>query len=204
MTWLSDVRLRMAGRTRHCEAGWGLAMVSLLLLGSGPAPAAGREPDVTSAPSHATPMDRIDMANPQPGQDLVTPAVEPEKKFPFFYDSRISAQARTFYFYRDKFDDAISEAWTLGGSVAYASGYAADRLRIGAVGYTSQPLYAPEDRGGTGLLQPGQEGYTLLGQLYGEIKFSDRIFGAFGRKQYNTPYINMNDVRMTPNTFEGI
>ncbi|MGD8931552.1 MAG: OprD family outer membrane porin [Chromatiales bacterium] len=149
-------------------------------------------------------MDRIDMANPQPGQDLVTPAVEPEKKFPFLYDSRISAQARTFYFYRDKFDDAISEAWTLGGSVAYASGYAADRLRIGAVGYTSQPLYAPEDRGGTGLLQPGQEGYTLLGQLYGEIKFSDRIFGAFGRKQYNTPYINMNDVRMTPNTFEGI
>ena len=72
------------------------------------------------------------MANPQPGQALVTPAVEPEQKFPFFDDSRISAQARTFYFYRDRFDDSISEAWTLGGSVTYASGYAADRLRVGA------------------------------------------------------------------------
>ena len=39
------------------------------------------------------------------------------------------------------------------------------------------------------------------GVLGGEIKFTDRIFGAFGRKEYETPYINKNDTRMTPNTF---
>jgi hypothetical protein len=30
-------------------------------------------------------------------------------------------------------------------------------------GFTSQPIYAPEDRGGTGLLAPVQEGYSALG-----------------------------------------
>ena len=43
----------------------------------------------------------------------------------------------------------------------------------------------------------------MLGQLYGEFKFADKIFAAIGAKTYNTPYINANDVRMTPNTFEG-
>ena len=31
-----------------------------------------------------------------------------------------------------------------------------------------------------------------------------QLYGAFGRKEYDTPYINRNDVRMTPNTFEGV
>ncbi len=51
--------------------------------------------------------------------------------------------------------------------------------------------------------EPGQEGYTVLGQWYGEFKFTDKLSGAIGAKEYNTPYINKNDVRMTPNTFEG-
>ena len=71
------------------------------------------------------------------------------------------------------------------------------------MGYTSQPVYGPEDRDGSGLLQPGQGGYTVLGQAYAEVKFTDRIFGAVGLKEYNTPYVNKNDTRMTPNTFEG-
>ncbi len=38
----------------------------------------------------------------------------------------------------------------------------------------------------------------MLGQICGEFKFTDGIFGAFGSKEYETPYINKNDVRMTP------
>jgi hypothetical protein len=44
----------------------------------------------------------------------------------------------------------------------------------------------------------------VLGQAYGEVKFADRIFAAFGRKGYNTPYMNEYDTRMTPKTFEGV
>ncbi|HKQ24871.1 MAG TPA: OprD family outer membrane porin [Burkholderiales bacterium] len=202
MTSYKHVEVRTAPHLPRVAAVWPIATVSLFLLVGVASQAAGQQPPAESVEQGQTPMDEVELANPQPGQPLVP--VEPEKKSPFFDDSRISAQARTFYLYRDKYDDSISEAWAIGGSVTYTSGYLADVFRVGATAYTSQPLYAPDDRDGTLLLAPGQEGYTVLGQIYGEVKFSDRLFGAFGRKEYNTPYINKNDARMTPNTFEGV
>jgi len=153
-----------------------------------------------NAHGDGTPMDGLNMASPGADQ----PAAAPGGRAPFIEDSKFNAQLKTFYFNRDKYDNSHSEAWTLGGSVSWRSGYLAEFLRIGAVAYTSQPLYAPADRDGTLLLQPGQDGYTVLGQAYAEVRFTDRIFGALGRKEYNTPYMNNHDVRMTPNTFEGI
>jgi len=69
--------------------------------------------------------------------------------------------------------------------------------------YTSQRLYGPDDRDGALLLKPGQHGYTQVGQLYGRVKLIDDNFINIYRYEYNTPYINKNDNRMTPNTFEG-
>ncbi len=180
------------------------AMTFTLVMG-GVTPALGQSPTTESVEQGATPMDQIDMGSPHPQQPVFSTTAPPEvKSSPFINDSKFDAQFRTFYFNRDKYDNTRSEAWAIGGWLSYQSGYLADLLRIGAVGYTSQPLYAPDDRDGTLLLQPGQKGYTVLGQAYAEVKFSDQIFGAVGRKEYDTPYINKNDVRMTPNTFEGI
>lgn len=178
-------------------------VMSLMLLVGGMTPALGQGQSSASEQG-ATPMDQLDMASPQPGHTLLPPPAKPEEKSPFVHDSKFSAQLRSFYLDRKKYDGSYNEAWTLGGSITYQSGYIADLLRIGAVAYTSQPLYAPDGRDGTLLLKPGQDGYTVLGQVYGEMKLSDQIFAALGRKEYNTPYINANDVRMTPNTFEGI
>jgi hypothetical protein len=197
-----DVQGKSVRSVPHFAKARLIPLMSFILLAGGAPPVLGQQPPAESVEQGATPMDQIELANPQPGQPLVP--VEPEKKSPFFDDAKISAQARTFYLYRDKYDDSISEAWAIGGSVTYTSGYLADVFRVGAAAYTSQPLYAPDDRDGTLLLKPGQEGYTVLGQIYGEVKFTDQLFGAFGRKEYNTPYINKNDTRMTPNTFEGV
>ena len=202
MTLYNHVEARSVLRLPRVAAAWSIVVASLLLLAGSMTSALGQQLPAESVEQGATPMDQIELANPQPGQPLVP--VEPEKKSPFFDDAKISAQARTFYFYRDKYDDSVSEAWALGGSVTFQSGYVANRLRVGAAAYTSQPLYGPDDRDGTLLLAPGQEGYSVLGQIYGEVKFTDQLFGAFGRKEYNTPYINKNDARMTPNTFEGV
>jgi outer membrane porin, OprD family len=204
VTLYNHVEARSVLRLPRGAAGWSIAVASLLLLAGSMTSALGQQLPAESVEQGATPMDQIEMANPQPGQPLVPTPVEPEKKSPFFDDAKISAQARTYYFFRDKYDESISEAWAIGGSVTYTSGYLADRIRVGAVAYTSQPLYAPEDRDGTLLLKPGQEGYTVLGQIYGEVKLTDQLFGAFGRKEYNTPYLNQHDIRMTPNTFEGV
>ena len=184
---LSPSRLRVA------------VLLSLLLGGS--VTALGQEPLEQEATEQGhTEIDQINLANPE--GELVAPEASKETS-PFLRDTKWSAQIRSFYFDRDKYDDTTSAAWALGGSVTYLSGYLADFFRIGATGYTSQKLWGPEDKDGSGLLKPGQEGYTILGQLYGEFKFSDQIFGAIGAKSYNTPYLNANDVRMTPNTFEG-
>jgi hypothetical protein len=69
--------------------------------------------------------------------------------------------------------------------------------------YTSQRLYGPDDRDGTLLLKEGQHGYEVVGQLYGRVKLFENNFVNLYRYEYNTPYINKNDNRMTPNTFEG-
>ena len=122
---------------------------------------------------------------------------------PFFRDTNLHLNVRTYYFYRDQYDDSKSEAWAIGGSLSYRSGWFLDRFSLGTVLYTSQPLYAPEDRDGTELLKPGQQGYTVVGQLYGRVKLFEDNFINIYRYEYNTPFINRNEGRMTPNTFEA-
>ena len=155
-----------------------------------------------------TNMDQLELAEPGGGplglpQLGLPPEKTPWQNEPFFRDTTFGGQIRTFYFYRDKFDHSLSQAWATGGSLSYKSGYWADVFAVGAVGYTSQPFYAPEDRDGTLLLKPGQDGYTVLGQAYAEFKLGDKVFFDIGRKTYETPFMNSNDTRMTPNTFEG-
>jgi len=187
--------------------GWGwarsLTLIGVALLFGATTSAFGQAPASGSVEQGATPMDQIDLGLPYPGQQVFS-TPPPEVKSPFIDDAKFDVHLRTFYFNRDQYTNSRSEAWALGGWIGLQSGWLADLFRVGAVVYTSQPLYAPDDRDGTLLLKPGQDGYTVLGQLYGEFKFTDRIFGAVGRKAYDTPYINTDDVRMTPNTFEAI
>jgi len=119
-------------------------------------------------------------------------------------DTRFDFEARSYYFDRDKFDDTESQALALGGSVGVKTGYFRERFALGATGYTSQRLYGPQDKDGTLLLKPGQHGYTALGELYGEFLLNKDTRLSVGRRGFDTPYLNRNDGRMTPNTFEAI
>ena len=125
---------------------------------------------------------------------------------PFLRDTKFGLNIRTYYFFRDNYPDSSpqeNEAWALGGSIYYQSGWFLDHFGVGGVLYTSWPLYGPDDKDGTLLLKPGQEDYTVVGQLYGRVKLFEDNFINIYRYEYNTPYINKNDNRMTPNTFEG-
>ena len=42
-----------------------------------------------------------------------------------------------------------------------------------------------------------------MGQAYAEVKYWDQVLTA-GDSEYNTPYVNRQFNRMTPNTFEGV
>jgi hypothetical protein len=121
-----------------------------------------------------------------------------------FKDTKFEVNFRTFFLDRNKFDGLESEAWAIGGWAGLKTGYFLDHVAFGLTGYTSQPVYAPDSRDGTLLLATGQKGYTVLGEAYAEIRIIDGLTLSIGRKGYDTPFINRNDSRMTPNTFEAI
>jgi hypothetical protein len=131
-------------------------------------------------------------------------APEPVSEFQraFFDDATFTFHLRSYLL--DRYDDPGPDpaAWALGGWVGYETGWLGDVLKFGAVGYTSQPLWAPEDRDGTRLLLPDQEGYSVLGQAYAALKFEEQVLTLY-RQIVNQPEVNAQDSRMTPNTFEG-
>src|SRR6266513_2943615 len=121
-----------------------------------------------------------------------------------FKDTKFEFNLRTFYFDRSDFSGAEKQAWAIGGWVGVKTGYFLDHIAFGATLYTSNPIYAPDDRDGTTLLAPGQNGYTILGEFYAELRIVKDVGITVGAKSYDTPFINRNDIRMTPNTFEAI
>jgi len=201
--------MRRVGRS----GGWQRVAVAALLLHalpvqaqSAPAPVAddadaasddGAALVPTSTEQGQTPLD--ESFGPRDRRDWIR-----ETRRKAFQDTRFDVQARTFYLDRDKYDDTESSAWALGGSAGFKTGYFRDRFALGATGYTSQRLYGPDDKDGTLLLKPGQEGYTVLGEAYGEFLLNQDTRITAGRFGIDTPYINRNDARMTPNTFQAI
>lgn len=118
-----------------------------------------------------------------------------------FEDTVWKVQLRSYYLGRDKYDGTESEAWAIGGSAGFKTGYFRERYSFGATLYGSAPLYAPDEKDGTLLLKPGQEGYAVLGEAYGEMLFTQDVRMTLGARRFETPFINSNDSRMTPNTF---
>lgn len=126
----------------------------------------------------------------------------------FLRDSKVELNVRSYY--RDNVEAApakttVNEAWAGGGagSVHVESGRLADFVSGGMTLYNSFPIYAPYQYGNTQLLLPDQQGYTVVGELYGRLHFTDDIFFTAGRSIWNSPYVNAHDNRMTPNTFYG-
>ena len=122
---------------------------------------------------------------------------------PFVRDTELLFHVRTYYLLRDNADGPDNEAWAAGGWLRYRSGWLADTLQIGATVYTSWPLYAPADKDGTLLLAPGQDDYTVLGEAYVTLRYGDHRVTGY-RQEVDTSYVNRQDNRMTPNTFQGL
>ena len=183
-----------------------IALLSTLALAH-TATAAERELEQAPPPSSAneieTPLERAFLrpARKRPLFGKISEALD--KLPPFFAETQLDARFRTFYLRKDRTIDILSEAWAVGGSLYYASGWLADLFSVEAELFTSQPAVAPEGKGGTLLLAPVQNGYTVLG--IGNGKLRHRGVTLTGYRQYlGLPYVNRNDSRMTPNTFEAV
>ena len=195
-----------------------LALAGLLLA----AAAAGQTPVVDdthpkSTDKQAATVDASDAAQPavptstEQGQTLMDDSFEvphgeasvQEQRRQAFRDTDFYAQLRSYYFNSRNLNDTSNEAWALGGSGGFKTGYFRDFFAVGATAYTSQRLEGPLDKDGTKLLAPGQEGYSVIGEAYTELLLGDGIRGSIGLRGYDTPFIGRFDSRMTPNTFEA-
>jgi hypothetical protein len=123
---------------------------------------------------------------------------------PFLRDTDLTLHLRTYYFNQRNSSDTISEAWAGGGWLTYRSGWLLGTFQMGATVFTSIPLYAPDDRGGTDLLLPGQVGFIVPGVAYGALRYEEYALLTGYRQLVNQTYVNAQDNRMAPNTFEGV
>ncbi len=122
----------------------------------------------------------------------------------FLRDTTLTLHLRTFYFNGTQTKGTENEAWAGGGWLGYRSGWLLDTLAIGATLYGSAPIYAPADKDGTVLLAPGQEGYYVVGEAWGALRYEDYARLTGYRQLVDQGYINPSDIRMTPYTFEGV
>ncbi len=79
-------------------------------------------------------------------------------------------QPRVYYFDRHRENVFDSQALAYGGGLVYGSGWWRDRVKLNASLYTTQKAYGPDDKDGTLLLKPGQEGFWVLGEANVELK----------------------------------
>jgi hypothetical protein len=111
-------------------------------------------------------------------------------------------QLRTYYFEQENTSGGQSAAWALGGWAGLRSPWWGDLFQVGVMGYTSQKLYGPADKDGTKLLAPGQDPINVLGEAFGAVRIAGQTFAGY-RQLINRPFINPQDTRMLPNTFEA-
>ena len=121
----------------------------------------------------------------------------------FFDDATLTLHLRSYFFDMSHNGESNPAAWALGGWAGYQTGWIGDILQFGAVAYTSQPLWAPQDREGSLLLLPDQGGISALGQAYAALRYDDQVLTLY-RQMVNQPEVNPHDNRMIPNTFEGV
>jgi hypothetical protein len=125
----------------------------------------------------------------------------------FLHDeARATIRFRSYFFDRIGPNPPHSVALAGGGWVGLESGWLYDVFQIGAVGYTTQPIWAPnnpyETSNGTRLLKPDGYGFFTLGQAYASARWMGQTFTAY-RQWIDELEVNPWDNRMIPQTFEA-
>ena len=119
-----------------------------------------------------------------------------------FREGALDLHLRNYYFHRYRENSPDSETWAQGGSLSYDTPWWKGRLRLGSTVYASLKLYGPDDKGGSKLLKPVQQSFGVLGEAYLEARLYKDLALKVYRRKFAMPYLNGNDSRMVPNTFE--
>ena len=117
-------------------------------------------------------------------------------------DVEAAIRPRMFYKNTDTLTGGEQEAWALGGFAGFRTPWVADLFQFGVVGYTSQKLYGPAGKGGTLILTQNQDSITAIGEAWAAFRVAGQTITAY-RQLIDRPFINPQDTRELPNTFEA-
>ena len=156
--------------------GLGLLLVSATVSAQG----GGGGGDAPPPPPPPTPLEGLF----QPVREMLKPLP------PFLANTDLKVNFRSYYFNRTNPDDTVNEAWAFGGWITYQSGWLLDTFSMGASLYGSAPLYAPDDRDGTLLLKPGQEGFYVPAEAWGALRYQEYALLKGYRQRVDQTYIN--------------
>lgn len=125
----------------------------------------------------------------------------------FLYDEATAVlHLRSYLLDRQNQAPPSLAAIVTGGWVGLQTGWFYDTLQLGAVGYTAQPVWAPQGQdvtsNGTALLKPGGYGYFTLGQAYASARWKQQTATVF-RQYVDELEVNPYDNRELPQTFEA-
>lgn len=152
----------------------------------------------------STPPDRAsELATPFTPFDEIEGEVRLDRlsNEPFIHDAAFTLQPRFYYrSVRNRF--GVQDTFAGGGSMGLTTGWWKDLIQFGVTGYTTQPLVAVKENNRSGLVERDGDGFFTLGQAWAKVKAGPATATVF-RQLLNLPFINPNDSRMIPNTFEA-
>jgi len=122
---------------------------------------------------------------------------------PYWRDTRASLKLRTFDFRRDDGDLEVGDAFAAGFELGVQSGKWRERFSFELSWHTSYGIRAPEDKGDTGILQPNQDDISVISRAFAQWSFTEKARLRLFRQDFNLPYINRQDSRMIPTTYEA-
>jgi len=129
-------------------------------------------------------------------------AAEPTRLEELLANSTVKLKLRNYYFNRKRPEKDDPLAWAQGGSVEYKVDKVGGIFGLAAEYFGSYKLYAPEDKDGSLLLEPGQNNIDTLGIANPKATYEGQVLSLY-RQRIDLPFVNSQDNRMIPITFEA-
>ncbi|HHD75938.1 MAG TPA: outer membrane porin, OprD family [Campylobacterales bacterium] len=117
-------------------------------------------------------------------------------------NGKVEGYVRSTYHVHNLKNDKTYKDDGIGGKVHFktADDY---KMRLGATLYATTQLFYNDNSPIVPLRGEDNRAYAILGELYLEGKF-DKTVLKLGRQELNTPFADMDDIGMVPNTFEAL
>lgn len=192
-----------------CSSAWRLLLILLLLLHSAPVAASeaqlGEEPPPTDVDEVKSGFDKKGVPRGRARLQAFRRRVLPE----WLHESHLDLHFRSYYL--EHAEDGDPEgfekdrgAWAYGGWLQWRSPWWWNRIQLEAAGFTTQRLWGQERKDGTRLLAPGQDGFSVAGIANLKVRHGeDDVVLTLYRQHLDLPFLNRQDSRMVPNTFEA-